>query len=144
MSAERGASPPGVGPHERVVLFDGVCNVCNAWVQFLIARDPKAQFRLASVQSPAGQGVLAWCGLPSDEFDTMVLVEDGKAYFQSTAFLRIVRRLTWPWPLLSLGIVAPVFVRDWLYDRLARNRYALFGKRESCLMPTPAIRSRFL
>jgi predicted DCC family thiol-disulfide oxidoreductase YuxK len=126
------------------VLFDGVCNLCNGWVQFVIARDPQARLRLAAVQSPAGQAILAWCGLPTDEFDTMVFVEDGRAYFRSTAFLRAVRHLSWPWPLLSVGRIVPRPLRDWLYDRVAKNRYRLFGRQESCMMPTPAIRSRFL
>jgi predicted DCC family thiol-disulfide oxidoreductase YuxK len=143
MLAER-RPPPGVGPHDRVVLFDGVCNVCSAWVQFLIARDPHARFRLASLQSPPGQAILAWCGLPTDEFDTMVFVEGGKAYFKSTAFLRVVRHFPWPWPLLSLAVAMPAFLRDWVYDRVALNRYALFGRREMCLVPTPDIRKRFL
>jgi predicted DCC family thiol-disulfide oxidoreductase YuxK len=136
--------PPGIGPHDRVVLFDAVCNLCNGWVQFLIAHDPGARLRLASVQSPAGQAVLAWCGLPLDQFDTMVFVEEGRAYVKSTAFLRIVRHFSRLWPLLSLGILFPRFVRDWLYDCLAQNRYAWFGRSETCLMPSAEVRGRFL
>jgi predicted DCC family thiol-disulfide oxidoreductase YuxK len=135
---------PGLASGDRVLLFDGVCNVCSAWVRFVIARDPRARLRLASVQSPAGQAILRWCGLPTETFDTMVFVEDGRAYFKSTAFLRAVRYLERPWPWLSWGLAVPRPVRDWLYDRLARNRYRLFGRQESCMIPTPAIRSRFL
>jgi predicted DCC family thiol-disulfide oxidoreductase YuxK len=137
-------APPGLAPGDRVLLFDGVCNVCNGWVRFVIQRDPQARFRFASVQSPAGQAILEWCGLPTETFDTMVFVEDGRAFFKSTAFLRAVRHLRRPWPWLSWGLAVPRPVRDWLYDRLARNRYRLFGRQESCMIPTPEIRSRFL
>jgi predicted DCC family thiol-disulfide oxidoreductase YuxK len=136
--------PPGVGPEDRVVLFDGVCNLCNGLVRFLIQRDRGARLRLASVQSEAGQAILAWCGLPLDNFDTMVFVEAGQAYPKSTAFLRVVRYLPQPWPWLSWGLLVPRPLRDWLYDRVARNRYRWFGRQESCMLPTPEIRSRFL
>lgn len=136
--------PPGIGPEDRVVLFDGVCNLCNGSVRFLIARDPGARLRLASAQSAAGQAILAWCGLPVDHFDTMVFVEGGQAFMKSTAFLRVVRYLSWPWPWLSWGLLVPRPLRDWLYDRIALNRYRLFGRQEICMVPTPEIRSRFL
>ena len=136
--------PAGLGAEDRVVLFDGVCNLCNGWVQFVIVRDPAARLKLASVQSPAGQAILAWCGLPTDHFDTMVFVEHGKAWLKSTAFLHAVRYLSRPWPWLSLGLVVPRPIRDWIYDRLARNRYRLFGRQESCMMPTPESAARFL
>ncbi len=134
----------GVGPEDRVVLFDGVCNLCNGWVRFLIKRDRKARLRLASVQSDAGKAILAACGLPTDQYDTMVFVEKGRAYVKSTAFLRVVRYFPWPWPLLSAGRIVPRPVRDWLYDRVALNRYALFGRTEACMVPTADIRRRFL
>jgi predicted DCC family thiol-disulfide oxidoreductase YuxK len=136
--------PPGVGPDDCVVLFDGVCNLCNGLVRFLIARDRQARLRLASVQSDAGQAILAACELPTDEYDTMVFLERGRAYVKSTAFLRVVRYFPWPWPLLSAGLLVPRPVRDWLYDRVALNRYALFGRQEVCMVPTPEIRKRFL
>ena len=136
--------PPGIGPEDRVVLFDGVCNLCNGLVRFLIARDPEARLRLASLQSEAGQALLAWFGLPLDHFDTMAFVEAGRPYLKSAAFLRAARYLPWPWPWLSWGIVVPRPLRDWLYDRIALNRYRLFGRQETCMLPTPEIRSRFL
>jgi len=136
--------PGNLGPDDRVVLFDGVCNLCNASVQLLIRRDPAGRLRLASLQSPAGQAILAWCGLPADELDTMVFVEGGRAYFKSTAFLRVVRHFRQPWPWLSIGLLVPRPLRDWLYDRLARNRYRLFGRNETCMVPTPEVRGRFL
>lgn len=144
MKVETKSLPPGVSPDDCVVLFDGVCNLCNGWVRFLIARDRQARLRLASVQSDAGKAILAACGLPTEEYDTMVFLEKGRAYIKSTAFLRVVRYFPWPWPLLSAGLLVPRPVRDWLYDRVALNRYALFGRQEVCMVPTPEIRNRFL
>ena len=144
MEVQTKTLPPSVTPEDCVVLFDGVCNLCNGWVRFLIARDRQARLRLASVQSDAGKAILAACGLPTDEFNTMVFLEKGRAYIKSTAFLRVVRHFPWPWPLLSAGRIVPRPVRDWLYDRVALNRYALFGRQEVCMVPTPEIRKRFL
>ena len=144
MQVQTKCLPPGVSSDDCVVLFDGVCNLCNGWVRFLIARDRQARLRLASVQSDAGKAILAACGLPTDEYDTMLFLERGRAYIKSTAFLRVVRYFPWPWPLLSAGLLVPRPVRDWLYDRIALNRYALFGRQEVCMVPTPEIRKRFL
>jgi predicted DCC family thiol-disulfide oxidoreductase YuxK len=136
--------PPGINPADRIVLFDGVCNLCNAGVRFIIAHDPKAKLRLASLQSPAGQTLLAWTGLPTSHFDTMVFIENGQAFVQSTAILRIARHLRWPWPLFSIALAIPAFLRDGLYDSIARYRYRLFGKRDTCMVPTPELKRRFL
>lgn len=136
--------PPGISHEDRVVLFDGVCNLCNGWVQFLIKRDPQANLRLAAVQSQAGQAILAWAGLPTDRFDAMVFVEGGKAYVKSDAFLRVVRHLPRPWRWLRLGLAVPRVLRNWLYNRIALNRFALFGRAEACMMPTPDVARRFL
>jgi predicted DCC family thiol-disulfide oxidoreductase YuxK len=129
---------------ESVVLFDGVCNLCNGAVQFLIRHDPLGRLRLAALQSPAGQALLRWCHKPLDDFDTMVFVEDSRVYVKSTAVLRITRYLTWPWPLLSLMLALPVMLRDWAYACVAGNRYRLFGRHETCMMPTPDVVKRFL
>ena len=136
--------PEGMGAEDRVVVFDGVCEVCSKWVHFVIARDPASKLRLASLQSSSGQAILALAGLSADECDTMIFVEEGALHFKSTAFLRIVRHFAAPWWLLSAGRVVPAFLRDWLYDRVAKNRYALFGRKDTCMMPTPEIRARFL
>jgi predicted DCC family thiol-disulfide oxidoreductase YuxK len=138
------AWPAAVDPLDTIVLFDGVCHLCSGLVQFVVRRDTAGGVRLAALQSPKGQALLAWCGLPLDDFDTMVLLEQGHAYFKSSAMLRLMRHLAWPWPLLSLALVVPPFLRDWLYDRIARNRYRLFGRDETCMMPTPELGRRFL
>jgi predicted DCC family thiol-disulfide oxidoreductase YuxK len=141
---QRPPLPSGVASREPVMLFDGVCNLCNGFVQLLIRLDRHARLKLAALQSPAGQALLAWCGMPLVEFNTIVLIEERKAYFKSTAILRITRHLPWPWPLASLAIAIPNRLRDMAYDLVAQNRYRLFGKKESCMVPTPALRRRFL
>lgn len=127
-----------------VVLFDGVCNLCNGSVNFLLDRDHRETFRFASLQSDAGQRLLAEHGLPADDFDSFVLVEEGRAYTRSTAALRVARRLGFPWRLASLLLVIPAFLRDPFYDLVAKNRYRWFGKEETCRVPTPELRARFL
>lgn len=136
--------PPLVGPKDRVVLFDGVCKLCGAWATFLIRVDREHAFKLASVQSKEGQAILEWFKLPTDHFETMVVVEGNKAFFRTTAFIRVMARLPFPWPLISVIWLIPAFVRNWLYDRVALNRYAIFGKHDTCLLPTPSHESRFL
>lgn len=136
--------PPKVNANDRVVLYDGVCKLCNGWSQFLLQHDKQELFKLCSVQSPEGQGILKWFGLPTDEFATMVLVEGNVAWFKSDAFLRVVKYLPVPWKLLSIFRVLPKFLRDWGYDRVALNRYSLFGKYDQCVIPSSSDFHRFL
>ena len=142
-SSESGL-PVGLTKEDKVLLFDGVCLVCSAWVHFVIARDPEGRIKMASVQSEAGQAILAHFGMPTDDFDTMVFVEGGAHYIKSTAFLRAVRYLTFPWPLLRIGLLMPRFLRDFFYSLVANNRYRLFGKKDVCMIPSPEIRERFV
>ena len=127
-----------------VMLFDGVCNLCSGSVQFAIARDPAANLRFAAIQSPHGQDFLRRRGLPADRFETFYLIDDGRVYEKSAGVLRMVGYLRWPWPLLKAMRIVPRPLRDWLYDRIARNRYHLFGRRQTCLVPTAEIAGRFL
>jgi predicted DCC family thiol-disulfide oxidoreductase YuxK len=136
--------PPGVSAEDRVVLFDGVCRLCSAWARFLIRFDKSRQFKLATVQSPEGKAILQWHGLPTDYYETMLLVEGDIIYTKSSAFFRVMRRLPWPWPIMCIGWVVPSFIRDWLYDRVALNRYRLFGRYEVCVIPNKDHESRFL
>jgi predicted DCC family thiol-disulfide oxidoreductase YuxK len=127
-----------------VVLFDGVCNLCNSTVHFIIARDPASYFRFAPLQSPSAAALMGDNAPVQTAPDSVVLVEDGKTYQASTAALRIARKLPWPWKLLYGFIVVPRFLRDPFYYLIARNRYRWFGKQEACWLPTPELRSRFL
>ncbi|MGE3801853.1 MAG: thiol-disulfide oxidoreductase DCC family protein [Candidatus Kapaibacterium sp.] len=132
------------GETSPLVLFDGVCNFCEGSVRFIINRDPKGLFRFASLQSEFGQGVLRRQGRDPEEMSSVVLVQDGVLYTKSAAALRIARGLRFPWPVLFGFIILPPFLRDFVYDYIARNRYKWFGKKEECMIPTPEIRERFL
>ena len=126
------------------MLFDGVCNLCNASVRFIIDRDPRARFHFAALGSEAARSLLAAAGASGPLPDSIALVENGKVYTRSLAALRIARRLRFPWPVLWALVAVPRPVRDALYDWIARNRYRWFGRREECLLPTPELRARFL
>jgi predicted DCC family thiol-disulfide oxidoreductase YuxK len=126
------------------VLFDGVCNLCNASVQFILKRDPRGAFRFAALQSDAGRRLLAAHRLPEDALSSVVVVADGRAYTESDAALRIARGLGGAWPALGALRVVPRFVRDAAYRLVARNRYRWFGRRDECMLPTPELRARFL
>ncbi len=128
----------------RLVLFDGVCNLCNQSVDFIIRRDPKAKFKFASLQSDLGQSLLQKHGLPSDYKQSVLLLEKDKLYEKSSAALRIARELKGGWPLLYGFIVIPKFIRNFVYNLIARNRYRLFGKKDTCRIPTPEERDRLL
>ncbi len=129
-----------------IVLFDGVCNLCSGSVRFIVERDPDAYFRFASIQSEAGAELMREHGLALPEGDpsSIVLVEDGRALQRSTAALHIVRRLKMPWKLLWAFVIVPRFLRDAVYDFIARHRYRWFGKKDVCMVPTPELRARFL
>jgi len=127
-----------------VLLFDGVCNFCHASVRFVIARDPRGAFRFASLQSAAGKAILERHRIPPGDVSSVVLVERGRVYRRSTAALRVARRLRAPWPLLYALVVVPRFLRDAAYAFLARHRYRWFGRKESCPLPDPGLRDRFL
>ncbi|QKG85297.1 thiol-disulfide oxidoreductase DCC family protein [Kroppenstedtia pulmonis] len=126
-----------------VILFDGVCNLCNSWVQFVIRRDSQVRFRFASLQSPVGSSLRTSCGIPQNS-DSIVLVEEQRCFHQSSAVLRICKGLDGFWKWLYIFILIPKPLRDWVYRWVARNRYRFFGKRDACMIPTKNMRSRFL
>ena len=127
-----------------LVLFDGVCNLCNASVDFLVRRDPHARLRFASLQSHLARRLLSFHGLDPDALSSIVLIDGNRAYTRSTAALRIAHRLPSLAPLAYLGAVLPPGLRDLVYDTVAAHRYRWFGKRNTCRLPTPEERSRFL
>ncbi len=137
--------PKVVSENSHIILFDGICNLCTGWVSFVYKRDIAGRFKFVSVQSETGKQLLKWCGLPIDHFETMVCIENGQAYFKSDAFLKIIKYLSLPWPYLSsIGSLVFKPVRDWLYSRIAQNRYRLFGKRSTCMIPGGQLANRFL
>lgn len=127
-----------------VILFDGICNFCNASVNFIIRQDTKKIFRFAALQSEAGQQLLQQHQLPKEGFDSFVLIENGKVYRKSSAGLRVYGKLRWYWKWTQLAWIAPEFIRDGIYDFIARNRYTWFGKKEECMIPTAEVKERFL
>ncbi|MFJ3522603.1 thiol-disulfide oxidoreductase DCC family protein [Pseudomonas sp. NPDC090203] len=135
---------PLLAPGETVVLFDGVCKLCNGWAKFLIRHDRHHRVRLASVQSAEGQALLTWAGLPVDAFDTMAVIRGRHYWVRSEAFVEVVAQLPAAWRILGLLRVVPRALRDWAYDRIALNRYRLFGKHDVCLLPTADHQRRFL
>ena len=126
------------------ILFDGVCNLCNGFVRFVIARDPAARFRFAPLTSPAATLVLRQAGVSRPLPDSIVFIEDGKAYVRSDAALRIARGLRFPWPLLYAFVIVPRVIRDGIYDAIAARRYRWFGRQDVCMVPAPELRERFL
>lgn len=143
-SSTRPSPAPLLSQGETVVLFDGVCKLCNGWARFLIRHDRHRRIRLAAVQSPEGQVLLAWAGLPLDQFDTLAVIRDQRYWVRSDAVLQIIALLPAAWQPLQLLRVLPCRLRDWAYDRIARNRYRLFGRYDSCLLPDPDHEQRFL
>lgn len=127
-----------------VVLFDGVCNFCNGAVQFIIRHDPRAVFRFAAYQSSAGKALALRHGIDPEVLETFALVVGDRAFLRSEAALETAIRLGGPWRLLAVFKLVPRIVRDAFYKFIARNRYRWFGQRESCMIPTPALRQRFL
>ena len=127
-----------------VIFFDGLCNLCNGAVQFTLQRDRKDFFRFASLQSDYAQEALNSFHIEAKQGDSFILLEDGKIYQRSTAALRVARKLSGFWPLLYGLIIVPKFIRDAIYNYIAKNRYKWFGKQERCWVPTSALKSRFL
>lgn len=127
-----------------IILFDGVCNLCNNAITFVIKRDPKDRFRYAPLQSTTGEALSAKFNIDLSKVDSIILISNNKAYTKSSAALRIALRLTGLWPLLSVFLIIPPFIRNGVYDYIARNRYQWFGKKDACMIPTPELKAKFL
>ena len=129
---------------QPVILFDGVCNFCNGAVNLVIRRDKKAQIQFAPLQSEKGRLFARQFGFTGEDMKTFIFIEDGKVYTKSTAALRVCRYLGALWPLLYGFIIVPKFIRNAVYDLVAKNRYKWFGKKDTCMIPTPEVRARFI
>ena len=127
-----------------IILFDGVCNFCNSAVNFTLKRNTKAEIRFAPMQSEAGQKLLQQYNLPADDMESFVFIENGVAYKQSTAALKVCRHLRGLWPMCYVFMIVPKFIRDGIYNWIAKNRYKWFGVKQACMIPTPEVKSRFL
>jgi predicted DCC family thiol-disulfide oxidoreductase YuxK len=127
-----------------IILFDGVCNLCSSIVQFIIKCDPKHKFRFASLQSDFGKNIFHHFKLPVNELNSFILLEKGKIYTKSTGALKVVRHLKGFWPLMYTFIIIPVYIRDAVYNFIAKNRYRWFGKKEACRVPVPELQRLFM
>jgi predicted DCC family thiol-disulfide oxidoreductase YuxK len=128
----------------QLLLFDGVCNLCNRFVLFVIRFDKRKKIKFASLQSEAGREALRKINLPSDHFDSFIYIADNRYYSKSSAGLHLLRDLGGLWLLLYPLILIPKFVRDYFYDVIAHSRYKILGRRETCMMPTADIKERFI
>jgi len=129
---------------KAIILFDGVCNLCNTSVQFVLRHDYRNQFLFASLQSDAARKLLLQFNHENAKLLSIVLIEDKKVYDKSTAALRIGRKLRSPWHFLYFFIIIPKTIRDFLYDIIAKNRYRWFGKRDTCIPVSPEYKNRFI
>jgi len=127
-----------------IILFDGVCNFCNAGINFIIKQDKKNIFRFAALQSNAGQQLAGQYHLPKKNFDSFILIDKSKVYSRSAAGFKIYGKLPWYWKWTQIFWIVPRFITDAVYDFVARNRYKWFGKKEQCMIPAPDVRNRFL
>ena len=129
---------------KKIILFDGVCNFCNFWVDFVIKRDKEDVFKFAALQSASGKALLEKYNFSSSRMDTLVLILNDQVYTRSTAALIICRNLSGPMKLSYPLIFVPSFIRDFIYNLIAKNRYKFFGKKESCRVPTEEERNKFV
>lgn len=135
---------PGFADDHPVIVFDGECIFCSGWVNFVLRHDKHGRYRFISAQSPLGQALYRHYGLDSRSFETNILLEDGIAHLKSEGSLRMAAGLGFPWRLACLLRVLPRRIRDPLYERVARNRYRIAGRRTACFVPAPEHRARFL
>ena len=129
---------------KMTVLFDGVCNFCNASINFVIDRDKKGVFKFAALQSDIGQVILKKYGLKQTNFDSIILEKEGKIYQKSDAALEIVRNMDGLWKVFYIFKIIPSFLRNPVYNLIAKNRYRIFGRTDACRIPTPKLKARFL
>ncbi|HMO32589.1 MAG TPA: thiol-disulfide oxidoreductase DCC family protein [Lacibacter sp.] len=130
--------------HERLVLFDGVCNFCNFWIQFALKRDKSSRLTFGSLQGTTAQEVLPTFDIDPTVLTSVIFIENGKVYRESTAALRVCRYLDGGWKLLYGLIMIPAFLRDPVYRWIGKNRYRWFGRQQACMLPAPEQRARFV
>ncbi len=128
----------------RIILFDGVCDLCNGFVQFIIKRDPEGKFKFGALQSPEAQELLKDATIDPKDLDTVIYIRGDRIYTRSGAALRILNDLGGWWSLFGLKLIIPPPIRDFFYRIIARHRYNWFGRRESCMVPTPELKARFI
>ncbi|MFK5982477.1 MAG: DCC1-like thiol-disulfide oxidoreductase family protein [Flavobacteriaceae bacterium] len=130
--------------NHKIILFDGVCNLCNASVNFVIQRDKNDVFRFVALQSEIGKKYISEFNIDPLDTDSIILIDEDKCYIKSTAALHITKSMSGGYPLLFGFIIVPKFIRNWVYDYVAKNRYKWYGKTESCMIPTSELKRKFL
>jgi predicted DCC family thiol-disulfide oxidoreductase YuxK len=141
----RPASPSQAYDASRpLIVFDGVCVFCSGFVQLILKLDQKKRFRFATAQSPLGEALFRRHGLPTGDYDSNLAIIDGAAFTKLDSFVAVMSALGWPWRATKARLILPRPLRDWLYDRVARNRYALFGRKDSCEIPSSELRQRLI
>lgn len=129
---------------EDVIVFDGVCVLCSGFLKFMLRFDRKSNFHFIIAQSELGEALYAQLGLKSTDYDTNIVITGGQLHTKLDAFVAAMMQLGGVWRLAAIVKILPRAVSDWLYDRIARNRYAMFGRTDACMIPTPEIKARFL
>jgi predicted DCC family thiol-disulfide oxidoreductase YuxK len=129
---------------QAVVLFDGVCNLCNGFVRFIIRRDPKGHLKFASLQSDYARRELSRVGYSPDKLFSIIVLRRDEVFERSAAVMEIARYLSAPWPTIRVFRILPRFICDFFYNLIANNRYRLFGRKDECMIPTPELKARFI
>ncbi len=130
---------------KKLILFDGVCNLCDASVQYIIKHDKDDVFRFTALQSDIGQKIIEDFDIDTDKTDSILLYSEDKGIsYKSTAALKIASHLGFPRNMMAIFLIVPPFIRNWIYDYIAKNRYKWYGKKEECMIPTPELKSKFL
>ena len=127
-----------------VIVFDGICHLCTGFAKFVIRHDRDGRFLFLAAQSPRGEVLYRRLGLKTGDWESNLLILDRQVYTELDSFIEVTRRFGGPWRLMPILYALPRPIRDWLYNRIARNRYAWFGRRDVCFVPTPELQSRFL
>ena len=138
------AAVPDFADDKPVIIFDGYCALCSGWAEFVLRHDRENRYRLVTAQSELGRALYVHFGLDPEDYETNILVEDGVAWFKSEGSIRMAVGLGWPWRAAAVFRVLPTAFSDWLYDKVARNRLRIFGKRKTCYVPTAEDADRFL
>ena len=135
---------PAFPDDKPIVIFDGYCVFCAGWAGIILRHDRQGRFRLLPAQSPLGRALYVHYGLHPEDYETNILLADGRAWFKAEGSIRMAEGLGFPWTLARLLRFLPRRIQDWLYDLVARNRFRLFGRRDACYLPPPEYASRFM
>ncbi|NQX86835.1 MAG: thiol-disulfide oxidoreductase DCC family protein [Flavobacteriaceae bacterium] len=130
--------------HKKLILFDGVCNLCNNTVQYVIQRDHKNKYLFASLQSKVGKQIIEAFNIDTTKTDSILLYSNGQLYSKSTAALKVAATLGFPTNVLAISLIIPAFIRNVVYDYIAKNRYKWYGKKKDCMIPSPELKSKFI